>query len=408
MDRRRFLKSAGATAAVVGASALGLDYLTSNQRSLTLLTESTSRTPTTQTTSEVLTTESITTQASSTSISGEFVKLQGDKFLYQNQLYTIKGFNYYPKEHAWRIFRDWDKDEVDYELQLGSSIYANSIRTFINYQHSTDNVDYQYDWRTNYHVSASYLENIEAFLALADRHGLKVILSLFDWAFWELFTQNEGQSVAEAYLGELIPKFSNDPRVMAWDVMNQPDVTASLVGANGKRDLAIFLQRISNEIKRLDMNHPITICFGDPSNPPVSNIWNDLLAGVQPSLDFLSFQNYAPPDKLSACVRELRKFMKPIVTMEFGRHTWSQDPQDPSDEMMQEQYYASVLRTMKNENISGSMFWTLMDFPVEHNSCNLMCFPVDKGESRENHFGVYRTDYSPKPARDIVKQHYSQ
>jgi len=395
----------------VGASALGLDYLTSkrtsNQRSLISLTESTSKTPTTQTTGEVLTTESSTTQASSTSISGEFVKLQGDKLLYQNQLFTIKGFNYYPKEHAWRIFRDWDKDEVDYELQLGSSMHANSIRTFINYQHSTDNVDYQYDWRTKYEASESYLENMESFLVLADKYKMKVIFSLFDYVYWELFSP-DGQAVGEAYLNDLVPRFANDSRILAWDVVNQPDVTASLLGANGKQNVAIFLQRMSNRIRKLDMNHPITICFGDPSNPPVVDVWYDLLVGTQPLVDFLSFQNYAPPSELLSRIRALKKFMKPIVIMEFGKHTWPQDPQDPSNETMQRQYYASLLNSVNGQNISGSMFWTLMDFPVEHNSCKYTCFPVDKGESEENHFGVYRTDYSPKPARDVVKQYYAQ
>jgi hypothetical protein len=45
MDSRRFLKYAGATAAVVGASALGLNYLTEQSPSITSQTSPTTLTP---------------------------------------------------------------------------------------------------------------------------------------------------------------------------------------------------------------------------------------------------------------------------------------------------------------------------------------------------------------------------
>jgi len=192
VNRRRFLKYAGAASAVVGASALGLDYLTSkptsNQRSLISLTESTSKTPTTQTTSELLTTETSTTQASSTSMSGEFVKLQGDKFLYKNKLFKLKGFNYYPRDYGWRIFEAWDEDksEVDFELHLAQDLNCNCLRTFVNYQYSTDNINYQYS-KDYVNLDPAYVDHVKEFLAVADEYGLKVILSLFEYVYWDLF-----------------------------------------------------------------------------------------------------------------------------------------------------------------------------------------------------------------------------
>lgn len=396
MNRRRFLKYAGATAATVGATALGLDYFLAPAAAASL---NTTGDPSILDFVKVENDGLVYDNARLIVKRRDFVKVENDELVYDNASFIVKGFNYYPKNHAWCIFNDWDRSEVDYELQLGSLLGANAVRTFINYQYSTDNVGYQYDYRTNYHVSEGYLENMAAFLTLADTYKLKVIFSLFDYVYWELLDPN-AQSIGEAYLAELIPEFANDPRILAWDVMNDPEWVAPHL-AGGEQDVVTFLQRMSNKIKKLDSNHLITIGPGTPSTTPE----------VQSFIDFLCIHHYGSPNDLYSKIGALRKFAKPIVVEEWGKHTWSQDPEDPSDEVAQKEYYESILGIVSDQNISGSMLWTLMDFPIENNPCPPypgLCFPVDQGEGEENHFGIYRTDYSPKPARDIVKQYYAQ
>jgi hypothetical protein len=75
MDRRRFLKYAGATAAVVGASALGLNYLTERSPSTTSQTSSTTLTPRVSTT---------TVSFISSSESVQLASLQGRLFFDYN------------------------------------------------------------------------------------------------------------------------------------------------------------------------------------------------------------------------------------------------------------------------------------------------------------------------------------
>jgi len=65
MNRRRFLKYAGATAAVVGASTLGLDYLSKQSPSSVTPTTSTTTTRQLTTTSSVSNTSTQTTQLAS-------------------------------------------------------------------------------------------------------------------------------------------------------------------------------------------------------------------------------------------------------------------------------------------------------------------------------------------------------
>jgi len=75
MDRRRFLKYAGATAAVVGASALGANYLTEQSPSITSQTLSTTLTPRLSTT---------TVSSTSSSESVQLASLQGRLFFDYN------------------------------------------------------------------------------------------------------------------------------------------------------------------------------------------------------------------------------------------------------------------------------------------------------------------------------------
>lgn len=106
---------------------------------------------------------------------------------------------------------EWNWTQVDFELGLGTTLHANTLRIFINYQFSTRNVNYSRDIYSNYHFQASYAMALKQFLNIADKYGYRVVVTLFDWLYWELL-RSENFWTVRNYLNELIPQFSRDSK----------------------------------------------------------------------------------------------------------------------------------------------------------------------------------------------------
>ena len=68
-------------------------------------------------------------------------------------------------------------------------------------------------------------------------------------------------------------------------------------------------------------------------------------------------------------------------------------PDGQHTEQDQAAHYRAVLSTLEANNLCGSVFWCLNDYPV-----GLAGNPPSPNDSPENHFGVFRLDYSEKPA----------
>jgi len=329
----------------------------------------------------------------------EFVKAEGEQLVSGNRIFKARGFNYYPRDYGWRIFKAWDKDEVSRELNLASELNCNCIRTFVNYQYSTNNVNYEQDFKTFYPVDSDYVARIQEFLDLADGHGYGVILSLFEYVYWDLL-KPQYYWIGEKYLEELLPQFSDDPRILAWDIINEPDLKDPFSQPGGQENVTTFLKKMSQKIRDLDKNHLITVGVGRSEN--LSKI-----SDIDKFTDFISFHDYDDPSKLRAKISTAKQFKKPVVLGEFGRHTYASDPVWPQTETDQAECYNSVLPIVKQTNIAGSLFWTLMDFPVANIPSALG--PVYNGkESIENHYGIYRLDYTPKPAKSVVQRFNAQ
>ncbi|MCA9904538.1 MAG: hypothetical protein KC547_11825, partial [Anaerolineae bacterium] len=63
-----------------------------------------------------------------------FVMLEAGRFSVDGQLYTVRGFNYYPSRYPWRRFlTEMDADSVRAELDLLRSTGANTLRIFLWY-----------------------------------------------------------------------------------------------------------------------------------------------------------------------------------------------------------------------------------------------------------------------------------
>lgn len=311
--------------------------------------------------------------------------MRGDQFYFKGERFPIRGANYYPRLHPWRTFNvgDWDPVGARQELMLAAGLGTNTIRMFIDYEYSLDNSKAQ-QIRDRYFAPIDrYISGVREFLDIAGQLNLKVIVTLFDQMDWSIY-QPQNSWFAEEYLKELVPAFANDPRILCWDLQNEPDRAIALTGASS---VILFFQRISSLIRQMDPRHLQTIGWIDRAR---AKYFPDL----DSALDFWSFHFYDDASKLDALFQFYKsKTSKPVLLEEFGLATGGPGANGQYTELDQAAHYRSVLSTLDANEMCGSVFWTLNDFPV-----GLAGNPPSPDDSPENHFGVFRVDYSEKPA----------
>ncbi len=320
----------------------------------------------------------------------DFISVRGDQFYYRGSVFPIKGFNYYPRMHPWRTFNvgEWEPEVTERELRLGVGLGANTVRMVVDYQFSLDNSRAQ-QVRDNYFAPiGQYVANIREFIDIAGRLGLRVIFTLFDSLDWAMY-QPVYHWIAEEYLKELVPSFANDPTILCWDLQNEPDRAIVLVG---NTNVIPFFQRISKLVRRLAPRQLQTIGWIDRARARYFPDFDDLL-------DFWCFHFYDSTSRLNDLVAFYKsKTSKPVLLEEFGLPTGGPGRNAQTGEQDQVAHYRTVLQTLKDNGTCGSVFWILNDFPV-----GLAGNPPSPEDSPENHFGIFRLDYSEKPAAMVLR-----
>jgi hypothetical protein len=229
----------------------------------------------------------------------------------------------------------FDPQRIDLELGWAQSIGLNTMRVFLH------DLLWQQD-------PAGFRKRIDAFLAIAAKHRIRIIFVLFD-SCWDPnprlgpqraprpgvhnsgWVQSPGAAALsdpkqyprlEAYVKGVVGAFSKDPRVLAWDVWNEPSNTNDPAYASQepprKKELVLAL---------------LPQAFGwareaAPSQPLTSGLWEgadwsspqklDAIARVQlEQSDVLSFHNYDAPAEFRKRIDSLRVYARPILCTEF-------------------------------------------------------------------------------------------
>ena len=277
------------------------------------------------------------------------------------------------------------------ELKLGSSLGANNVRMFIDFNYSLfGNVNAPLDAGA-LTINSQYLAAVRDFIDIAGRLNLKVQFTLFDSMSWDLY-QPDSFGLIESYLRQVIPLFANDPRLMCWDLQNEPDRAIRTVGA----EIVIpFFQRVSTLIRKLDPKQLQTIGWIDRARA-------QYLPDLDKYLDFWCFHFYDKASNLPDLIKFYKtKTTKPVMLQEFGLATGGPGPDGAYTEADQAAHYDSVLKTLGENNLCGSVLWCLNDYPV-----GLAGNPPIQTDHPENHFGVFRLDYSEKPVARTLRSYW--
>jgi hypothetical protein len=250
----------------------------------------------------------------------------------------LVGSNYIPASagnelEMWQA-ETFDPQQIDKELGWASSLGMNTMRVFLH------DLVWQQDEK-------GFYERIDIFLTLADKHHIRPIFVLFD-SVWDplpklgpqrtptpgvhnsVWVQSPGAIALgdpnqyprlERYVRGVVGRFAKDPRVLAWDIWNEPSNT---------NDEAYGKEELKNKRKFVLALLPRAFAWAraaNPTQPLTSGLWDgnwsstarmNRIARVQArESDVISFHNYAKPAEFEKHVRWLRRYGRPILCTEY-------------------------------------------------------------------------------------------
>ncbi len=220
----------------------------------------------------------------------------------------------------------------DKELGLAESIGMNTARVFLQDQLWTSDPE-------------GFKERLNQFLEIAARHHIRPMLVLFD-SCWESnphlgpqhppipgvhnsgWVQSPGKArlldhsvepELKAYVQGVLGAFGNDPRVLAWDVWNEPD--------NAGRDEPAD---VAAKVKRVDELLPQVFAWAratHPRQPLTSGVWSGNWSDPAKESettriqltesDVISFHDYRWPEGFEARIAALRPLHRPLLCTEY-------------------------------------------------------------------------------------------
>jgi hypothetical protein len=223
----------------------------------------------------------------------------------------------------------FDPPTIDRELGWAASLGMNTMRVYLH------DLLWQQD-------DTGFLERMEQFLAIADQHGIRVMFVLFD-SVWNPhpqlgkqpepiphlhnsgWVQSPGVDILKdpgkvdslkPYVQGVMGHFRADPRVLCWDIVNEPDnLNGNSYGSQepeNKAELAlVLLKKAYRWAREAEPSQPITSApwIGDWSDP--TSRW------MLEQSDIITFHNYEDLDSVQRRVAFLRKLGRPILCSEY-------------------------------------------------------------------------------------------
>lgn len=288
---------------------------------------------------------------------------------------AIKGVNYYPQFNPWDTFGpDFSSEVLETDFKIIKGLDLNTVRIFVGYE------DFG-----KAEVNEEKLARLMKLMDLAEKHQLKVLVTLFD--FYGDYSVADW-TATYAHAQSIVGRLKDHSALFAWDVKNEPDLDFENRGAPLVK---AWLRQIIQTIRAKDPAHPITI--GWSSAEAAKNLTE--------AVDFIAFHYYDAIEDFPGAISELQAItQKPIVVEEFGLSTYDGfwNPFGP-DEEGQKSYYQAFLNHQKRDSIHY-LFWTLYDFPDVPDK---VAGRIPWRKSKQREFGIIKGDGAKKEAFHVLK-----
>ena len=233
------------------------------------------------------------------------------------------GFNYIPA-NAINYTAMWDKTSfspavMDRELALAATTGFNCARVVLQYAVWADDPAY-------------FRQAFGRFLAIADKHHIRVMPALFDdcvfndqvdpaigrqpepvigWYAWA-WSPSPGHTLVadttsyprlEKYVRDVMTTFRTDKRVLLWDLYNEPTN-----GGLGAKSLPL-VRGVCRWARAVDPVQPLSIGYWSDNAP--------LRAIIEANADVTTFHNYGPAANMRAEVAKLAQLRRPMLCTEW-------------------------------------------------------------------------------------------
>lgn len=252
----------------------------------------------------------------------------------------LVGSNYAPRTainqlEMWQA-DTFDPETIDQELGWAESLGFNTMRVFLH------NLLWEQD-------PQGFLKRMDQFVGIADRHHIRPMFVLFD-GVWDPFphtgkqrapkphvhnsgwVQSPGVEILsdtsrygelEPYVKGVIGHFRADPRVLAWDLFNEPDNVNRpayfVYEPENKAELALtLLKRAYGWAREVNPTQPITAAVwegqegwageGRPST---------LTEFMLQHSDVISFHSYSPLPVVRKQAAALKRYGRPVLCTEY-------------------------------------------------------------------------------------------
>lgn len=275
---------------------------------------------------------------------------------YQKQPWLV-GSNYIPTNainelEMWQA-ESFDPQQIDKELGWAEGLGMNTMRVFLQ------DLLWQQD-------APGFQKRIDQFLTIASKHGIRPVFVLFD-SCWDPhpklgpqhppipgvhnsgWVQSPGAEALgnpaeyprlKAYVVGVVGTFANDPRVLAWDVWNEPDNTNE--GSYEKVELknkADYVNKLLPQVFEWARSvHPM--------QPLTSGVWQG---------------NWTSPDKMTATTR-IQLEQSDVIS--FHNYGWPEDFEQKATSL--EQYHRPIICTEYMARSAGSTFDTVLPIAKKH------------------------------------------
>ena len=232
----------------------------------------------------------------------------------------------------------WSPDLIDKELGWAADLGMNTMRVYLH------DIPYRED-------AQGFKQRIDEFLTICQQHNIRPMLVIFD-SVWDPYpkagqqpepvqglhnsgwVQSPGAAYLtdkskwpelEAYVIDLLSHFRDDERILAWDLVNEPDNdNANSYGKNNKqqepdnkKELGVELvKQAFNWAREANPTQPITSApwNGDWSSLENMNEMNRFLITHS---DIITFHNYSTPEDFAQRIAHLEQFNRPMVCTEY-------------------------------------------------------------------------------------------
>lgn len=298
----------------------------------------------------------------------------------------------------------FDLPTIDRELGWAQGLGMNTMRVFLH------NLLWQQD-------SQGFLHRLDQFVEVADKHHIRVTLVLLD-SVWDprphlgkqpapkphvhnsgwvqapgadvLKDESRWKSELKPYIVGVLAHFRDDPRVLMWDLMNEPDNENPAYKSTELADKPVrALQLLKEEWKwARGVN---------PSQPLTSGVWkgewgsdaalSEMARFQLQNSDVITFHSYDMPEVTKRRIDSLRRFNRPVICTEYMARPLGST-------------FAAILPLLKKEHV-GAYNWGFA------NGKSQTIYPWDSwektytGEPAVWFHDIFRQDGTPYDVKEV-------